>query len=64
MSQRISNFVEGECKRFSRFAMAAVLALLIGGSFTPTFAQEDGQQNLCVGARSRSRSVCGSAGTE
>src|SRR6266436_3555642 len=46
MSQRVSKFVEGECKRFSRFAMAAVLALLVGGSFTPTFAQEAGQQTF------------------
>src|SRR6266436_4685495 len=46
MSQRISNFVEGECKRFSRFAMAAVLALLVGGLFSPTFAQENGQQTF------------------
>src|SRR5258706_11232105 len=46
MSQRISKFVEGECKRFSRFAMAAVFALLVGGLFTPTFAQENGQQTF------------------
>src|SRR6267143_1350181 len=46
MSQRISPFVEGECKRFSRFAMAGILALLVGGSFTPTFAQEAGQQTF------------------
>jgi len=46
MMQKVSNFIPGECKRFARFAMAAVLALLVGGSFAPTFAQEAGQQSF------------------
>jgi len=46
MSKRISNFVEGECKRFGRFAITAMVALLVGGSFSPTFAQEKGQQSF------------------
>ncbi len=46
MLQRISNFVESECKRFGRFAITAVLAVLVGGSFAPTFAQEEGQQSF------------------
>jgi Protein of unknown function (DUF2950) len=46
MSQRISNFTKAECKRFSRFAVAALLALLVGGLFSSTFAQENGQQTF------------------
>src|SRR5216683_3385943 len=46
MSQRISNFVEGECKRFGRFAVAALVVLLVGGLFSSTFAQENGQQSF------------------
>ena len=46
MLQRISNFVQGKCKRFARFATAAVVALLLGGSFAQTFAQEAGQQTF------------------
>lgn len=44
--QRISNVVEGEGKRFARFAMTAVLALSFGSSITPTFAQQPGQQTF------------------
>jgi len=46
MSQRISNFVQGEYKRVVRFALGAVVALLAGGWFRPTFAQEAGQQTF------------------
>src|ERR1700681_985936 len=46
MLQRISNFVYGECKRFARFATAAVVALSLGGSFAPAFAQKAGQQSF------------------
>src|SRR5258705_8294272 len=46
MSQRISNLVEGECKRMGRFAVAALVMLLVGGLFSPTFAQENGQQTF------------------
>jgi len=45
MLQRISDFVQSECKRFARFATAAVVALSLGGSF-PTFAQQPGQQTF------------------
>src|SRR5260370_16735298 len=46
MLQVISNFVQGECKRFARFATAAVVALSLGGSFAPTFAHKAGQQTF------------------
>jgi Protein of unknown function (DUF2950) len=44
MLQRISIFVEGECKRFVRFAGSALFALSLGSSFLPTFAQQPGQR--------------------
>jgi Protein of unknown function (DUF2950) len=46
MLQTISNFVQGKCKRFTRFTTAAVLTLSLGGSFAPTFAQQPGQQTF------------------
>lgn len=46
MLQRISKFVQGESKRFARFTTAVVAALLLGGSFAPAFAQEQGQQTF------------------
>jgi hypothetical protein len=46
MLQRISNFVQSECKGFARFATAAVVALSLGGWFAPTFAQQPGQQTF------------------
>lgn len=46
MLRRFSTFVQGECKRFARFATAAVAALALGGAFAPTFAQEQGQQTF------------------
>jgi Protein of unknown function (DUF2950) len=46
MLKRISNLVQGECKKFARFVTAALVALSIGGSFAPTFAQEKGQQTF------------------
>src|SRR6266481_9901408 len=46
MLQRISSFVQCECKRFARFTTAAVAALALGGSFAPAFAQEQGQRTF------------------
>ena len=46
MLQGISNFVQGECKRFVGFVAAAVVALSFGGSFAPAFAQQRGQQTF------------------
>ena len=46
MLQRISKFVQCECKRFARFATAAVAALALGGSFAPAFAQDQGQRTF------------------
>jgi Protein of unknown function (DUF2950) len=46
MLQRISNLIEGECKRFARVATTAVVALSLGGSFAPAFAQQPGQQTF------------------
>jgi Protein of unknown function (DUF2950) len=44
--QRISNFVQGESKRFARLVTAAVVAMSLGGSFAPMFAQQPGQQTF------------------
>jgi len=44
MLQGISHFVQGKGKRFARFVTAAVVALSLGGSFAPAFAQQRGQQ--------------------
>jgi hypothetical protein len=46
MLQRISTFVQGECKRFVGFVTAAVVAFSLGGSFAPAFAQQRGQQTF------------------
>jgi hypothetical protein len=46
MLQRVSNFVEGERKRFARIATTAAVALLLGGSLVPAFAQQTGQQTF------------------
>src|SRR5260370_35647458 len=46
MLQRIPNFVQGEYKRFARFATAIVAALSLGCSFAPTFAQNPAQQTF------------------
>src|SRR3984893_9895486 len=46
MLKRIENFVQGEWKRFTRFATAGVVALSLGGSFAPAFAQQPGQQTF------------------
>jgi hypothetical protein len=46
MLQRISNFVQGESKRFARFVTAVVVALSLGGSFAPAFGQQPGQQTF------------------
>jgi hypothetical protein len=46
MLKRISNLVQGDCKKLARFVTAALVALSIGGSFAPTFAQEKGQQTF------------------
>src|SRR5260370_16806255 len=46
MLQRISKFMQCECKKFARFTTAAVAALALGGSFAPAFAQEQGQRTF------------------
>ncbi len=46
MLQRISDFVDGECKRFARCVMAAVVTLSLGGSVAPAFAQKSDQQTF------------------
>jgi len=46
MLQGISHFVQGKGKRFARFVTAAVVALSLGGSFAPAFAQQRGQQTF------------------
>ena len=46
MSQRISYFVQDKHKRPARFAGAVLLALSLGGSFVPAFAQQSGQQTF------------------
>jgi hypothetical protein len=46
MLNRISNTIEGEWKRLMRFATAGVVALSLGGSFAPAFAQQPGQQTF------------------
>jgi hypothetical protein len=46
MLQRISTFVQSKCKRFARFVTVAVVALSLGGSFAPAFAQQPGQQTF------------------
>ena len=46
MRQKISNFMQGEYKSFTRFATAFVVALSLGGSFAPAFAQQPGQQTF------------------
>jgi Protein of unknown function (DUF2950) len=44
MLQRISIFVERECKTFVRFAVSVLFAVSLGCSLAPTFAQEPGQR--------------------
>jgi hypothetical protein len=46
MLPRISNFVQLEWKSFVRFAASLLCALSLGGSFTPTFAQQSGQRTF------------------
>jgi hypothetical protein len=46
MLQRISSLVQGERKRFTRFATAILVGLSIGGGFAPMFAQQPGQQTF------------------
>jgi hypothetical protein len=46
MLQRVSNSMQGEYKKFTRFATAFVVALSLGGSFAPAFAQQPGQQTF------------------
>jgi hypothetical protein len=43
MLQRISSFVFGEIKNSARFAAAVLVAISLGGSFAPAFAQQTGQ---------------------
>lgn len=46
MLQRISNFFQGKNKRFAGFAAAVLVALSLGCSFAPLFAQEPGQRTF------------------
>jgi hypothetical protein len=46
MLHRIANFVQVERKRLARLAAATLIAVLLGGSFAPAFAQEKGQQTF------------------
>jgi len=46
MLQRISNFPQGAGKRAAGFAAALIVALSLGCSFAPTFAQQPGQQTF------------------
>jgi hypothetical protein len=46
MLRRISSFVQDERKRFTRFVAAVVMAVSVGGSFAPVFAQKPGQQTF------------------
>src|SRR5260370_7790507 len=46
MVHRISNLVQVECKSFARFAAALLVALPLGASFAPTFAQNPAQQTF------------------
>lgn len=45
MRQRIPSFVQGECRRLARVAVAGLVALSMGAS-APTFAQEPGEQTF------------------
>jgi hypothetical protein len=46
MLQRISNFFHGKNKRFAGLAAAVLVALSLGCSFAPLFAQEPGQRTF------------------
>ena len=46
MLQNILILVQPGCKTFIRFAAIAFLALFLGASFAPTFAQQTGQQTF------------------
>jgi hypothetical protein len=46
MSHRISILVQLECKNFVRFAVPILIALILGCSAAPTFAQEPGQRSF------------------
>jgi hypothetical protein len=46
MLQRIRYFMQTESKRSARFAIAALLAVSLGASLTPSFAQQPGQQTF------------------
>jgi Protein of unknown function (DUF2950) len=46
MRQRIPNFFHGECKTFARFTPAVLVALSLGCSFAPLFAQQPGQRTF------------------
>jgi Protein of unknown function (DUF2950) len=46
MLQKISIFVQLECKRFVRFAVSVLFALSLACSSVPMFAQEPGQQTF------------------
>jgi hypothetical protein len=46
MLQRISSFVQDECRGFVRFAVTVVVALSPGAALAPVFAQQPGQQTF------------------
>lgn len=46
MLRRIRSFTHGESKKLTRFAGAVLVAVSLGGSFAPTFAQQPGQQTF------------------
>jgi hypothetical protein len=46
MFQTISNLVQGERERFARFKVAVLVALSLGCSFAPLFAQQPGQRTF------------------
>jgi Protein of unknown function (DUF2950) len=46
MLHKISNFMRRECNRLARFVTAALLAISMGPSFAPAFAQQPGQETF------------------
>jgi DUF2950 family protein len=46
MLHKISNLAQGESKRLARLVTTAAMALSLGGSFAPAFAQQPGQQTF------------------
>ena len=46
MLQRIGYFIQGKRNRSAEFAAAVLMAVSVGASFTPTFAQQAGEQTF------------------